>query len=112
MNRTLHGRHNGASVPFRFTMLPRSFVSPLAGMTLFAGILRDEIPTEDERRGHVDKIQRELGYLERVVNDFLEYARRPKPELGDVEATELLAELVRTGLAKEGAPQELAETPA
>ena len=27
-------------------------------------------------------------------------------------ATELLAELVRTGLAKEGAPQELAETPA
>jgi signal transduction histidine kinase len=69
--------------------------NPLAGMTLFAGILRDEIPAEDERRGHVDKIQRELGYLERVVNDFLEYARRPKPELGNVEAQELLAEVAQ-----------------
>ncbi|MDQ3339576.1 MAG: HAMP domain-containing histidine kinase [Myxococcota bacterium] len=69
--------------------------NPLAGMTLFAGILRDEIPADDERRGHVDKIQRELGYLERVVNDFLEYARRPKPELGNVEVAELLAEVAQ-----------------
>ena len=37
----------------------------------------------------------ELGYLERVVNDFLEYARRPKPELGNVEASELLAEVAQ-----------------
>ena len=58
--------------------------NPLAGMTLFAGILRDELPDGDERRGHVDEIERELGYLERVVNDFLEYARRPRPELADV----------------------------
>src|SRR5262249_38601782 len=43
--------------------------NPLAGMTLFAGILRDEVPPDDERRGHVDKIQRELDYLERVVNE-------------------------------------------
>jgi signal transduction histidine kinase len=69
--------------------------NPLAGMTLFAGILRDELPEGDERRGHVDKIQRELGYLERVVNDFLEYARRPKPELAPIEAGELLAEVAQ-----------------
>ena len=69
--------------------------NPLAGMTLFAGILRDEIPSDDERRAHVDKIQRELNYLERVVNDFLEYARRPKPELALVEARELLAEVAQ-----------------
>lgn len=69
--------------------------NPLAGMTLFADILKDELPAGDERRGHVDKIQRELGYLERVVNDFLEYARRPKPELGDVELSELLDEVAQ-----------------
>jgi signal transduction histidine kinase len=69
--------------------------NPLAGMTLFAGILRDELPEGDERRGHVDKIQRELGYLERVVNDFLEYARRPKPELGPLEVSELLPEVAQ-----------------
>ena len=69
--------------------------NPLAGMTLFAGILRDEIPEGDERRAHVDKIQRELGYLERVVNDFLEYARRPKPELAPVPLGELLADVAQ-----------------
>lgn len=67
--------------------------NPLAGMTLFAGILRDELPDGDERRGHVDKIQRELGYLERVVSDFLEYARRPRPELAPVPLGELLADV-------------------
>jgi signal transduction histidine kinase len=69
--------------------------NPLAGMTLFAGILRDELPDGDERRGHVDKIQRELGYLERVVDDFLAYARRPKPELADVPVGDLLAEIAQ-----------------
>jgi signal transduction histidine kinase len=69
--------------------------NPLAGMTLFAGILRDELPDGDERRGHVEKIQRELGYLERVVSDFLEYARRPRPELTDVPLGELLADVAQ-----------------
>lgn len=69
--------------------------NPLAGMTLFAGVLRDELPEPDERRGHVERIQRELGYLERVVNDFLEYARRPRPEMADVPAGELLAEVAQ-----------------
>ena len=69
--------------------------NPLAGMTLFADILKDELPAPDERRSHVDKIQRELGYLERVVNDFLEYARRPRPELAAVPVGDLLAEVAQ-----------------
>jgi len=69
--------------------------NPLAGMTLFADILKDELPDGDERRSHVEKIQRELGYLERVVNDFLEYARRPRPELALVPLPELLAEVAQ-----------------
>ena len=69
--------------------------NPLAGMTLFVGILRDELPEQDARRGHVERIRRELGYLERVVNDFLEYARRPKPELRDEACDEVLAEVAQ-----------------
>ena len=69
--------------------------NPLAGMTLFTGILRDELPERDERRDHVDRIRRELGYLERVVNDFLDYARRPKPELCDVPCDSLFAEVAQ-----------------
>lgn len=69
--------------------------NPLAGMTLFAGILRDELPEDDARRGHVERIRRELGYLERVVNDFLEYARRPRPELRDEPCDALFAEVAQ-----------------
>jgi signal transduction histidine kinase len=69
--------------------------NPLAGMTLFTGILRDELPDGDERRGHVEKIARELGYLERVVSEFLEYARRPAPELAPVELRPLLDEVAQ-----------------
>jgi signal transduction histidine kinase len=69
--------------------------NPLAGMTLFAGILRDELPDDDPRRSHVERIRRELGYLERVVNDFLEYARRPKPELRDEPCDALLGEVAQ-----------------
>lgn len=69
--------------------------NPLAGMTLFAGILQDELPETDERRGHVDRIRKELGYLERVVNEFLEFARRPRPELAPVPMRELLDEIAQ-----------------
>ncbi len=69
--------------------------NPLAGMTLFAGILQDELPEGDERRGHVDRIRKELGYLERVVNEFLEFARRPRPELVPTPMRELLEEIAQ-----------------
>lgn len=69
--------------------------NPLAGMSLFAGILQDELPDGDERRSHVDRIRKELGYLERVVNEFLEFARRPRPQLGDVDLDELLPEVAQ-----------------
>jgi len=69
--------------------------NPLAGMTLFVGILRDELPEDDDRRSHVERIRRELGQLERVVNDFLDYARRPKPDLAEAACDALLAEVAQ-----------------
>ena len=75
--------------------------NPLAGMTLFADILKDELPAPDERRSHVEKIQRELGYLERVVNDFLEYARRPRPVAAPVPLGDLFAEVAQMATTSE-----------
>jgi signal transduction histidine kinase len=75
--------------------------NPLAGMTLFTGILRDELSEQDERRSHVERIRHELGYLERVVNDFLEYARRPRPELRDVPCEALLREVAQLATTNE-----------
>lgn len=68
--------------------------NPLGGIKLFTGILRDEIEPGDERRRHVDRIERELGYLETVVNEFLDYARRPAPELAEVDLGALLDDVI------------------
>ena len=66
--------------------------NPLAGIQLYAGILRDEL-AGDERAGHAAKIDREVGYLERVVREFLDYARRPAPEPVALDAGALVREV-------------------
>jgi signal transduction histidine kinase len=67
--------------------------NPLAGMELYAGLLRDDLPEGDERRAHVIKIEREVHRLATIVNDFLEFARRPKPERKPTDLGELLSEV-------------------
>jgi signal transduction histidine kinase len=73
--------------------------NPLGGMKLFAGILRDELAPDDDRRRHVERIDRELTYLETVVTEFLEYARRPAPELADVDLAALVGDVVELARA-------------
>ncbi len=68
--------------------------NPLGGIALFAGILRDEVGDNEELQGHVARIEKELAHLKAVVGDFLEYARRPKPELEIVDVAELGADLL------------------
>ena len=78
--------------------------NPLAGMMLFAGILRDELPAGpagEECRGHVARIERELGYLERVVSEFLEYARRAPAERVELELGELVREVAQLSASGE-----------
>lgn len=67
--------------------------NPLGGIELYAGILDEEVEGA-EQRGHVARIKKELGYLKTVVEDFLDYARRPKPQLGVQRLDELVAEVI------------------
>ena len=67
--------------------------NPLGGIALFAGILRDELDDDDEKQGHVQRIEKEMTHLKAVVGDFLEYARRPKPQLEEVDLGEFAREL-------------------
>jgi signal transduction histidine kinase len=73
--------------------------NPLGGIELFTGILRDEIPADDERYAHVKRIEKELGHLKAVVSDFLEYARRPKPDLRALELAPFLSDVRDLALA-------------
>jgi signal transduction histidine kinase len=73
--------------------------NPLGGIELFAGILRDELDSGDDRRGHVQRIEKELAYLKAVVSDFLEYARRPALERSTLDLAELCADVVELARA-------------
>ncbi|MBK9031411.1 MAG: HAMP domain-containing histidine kinase [Myxococcales bacterium] len=88
--------------------------NPLAGIQLYAGILRDELDG-DPRAAHAGKIDREVGYLERVVRDFLDFARRPPPELDPVDVAALareVAELAGPEAAAAGLELEVEAPPA
>jgi signal transduction histidine kinase len=76
--------------------------NPLGGLELYAGLLRDALAGQPERLAEVARIERELGHLRTVVSEFLEYARRPKPELAVVAARPLLEEVRELTEAPDG----------
>lgn len=69
--------------------------NPLGGIALFAGILSEELTGESEKdkRECVERIQRELGHLERLVDDFLNYARDPKINKAPIDVPRLFGDL-------------------
>lgn len=73
--------------------------NPLGGVELYAGLLREDLAGDSEKLQHVARIERELGRLATIVNDFLEYARRPKPSFAPCNIAELLAEVRDLALA-------------
>lgn len=76
--------------------------NPLGGMALFVGILAEDLAGDEQALGHVKRIRTELDYLSRVVNDFLDFARkRPleKEKIDPAEMCEQLRELIEPELA-------------
>lgn len=77
--------------------------NPLGGIALFAGLLREEVCEDEDQLEMVQRIERELEYLKRVVNDFLAYARKMPLTLTPVNLASLcddIAEIAR-GQAEE-----------
>ncbi|MEQ8275123.1 MAG: HAMP domain-containing sensor histidine kinase [Deltaproteobacteria bacterium] len=68
--------------------------NPLGGIELFGGLLDEDLEEGDPRKKHVKKILRELGTLSKVVNDFLDFARRRPPEPREVDVNDMLFEVV------------------
>src|SRR5450631_3557316 len=77
--------------------------NPLGGLELYAGLLRDALGEQPERLEEVHRIEREVGHLKTVVNEFLEFARRPPPNLEAVELAPLFDEVRELTRAASGA---------
>jgi len=67
--------------------------NPLGGLELYAGLLREALAAQPERLDEVARIEREVGHLKTVVNEFLEFARRPALRLEAVALRSLFDEI-------------------
>jgi signal transduction histidine kinase len=89
--------------------------NPLGGIELFSGLLSDEVRGNEEAHAHVVRIQKEVDYLRRIVEDFLDFAREQKLTRATAEADSLLrtaAELVRVDAEAKGVRVEVEAEPA
>ncbi|MCA9537276.1 MAG: HAMP domain-containing histidine kinase [Myxococcales bacterium] len=67
--------------------------NPLGGMELFVGLLREDLSDRPPELELLARVERELGALKRIVEEFLEYARRSPPTLETVSLAELADEV-------------------
>ncbi len=67
--------------------------NPLGGLELYAGLLREALVGNPDRLAEVARIEREIGHLNAVVNEFLDYARRPAIEATVLSLLPLLTEV-------------------
>ena len=71
--------------------------NPLGGMELFCGLLREDLemdePPDEDRLRKVLRIERELTYLNRVVTNFLDFARQRQLERERFGVLELMNEI-------------------
>ena len=77
--------------------------NPLGGIELFAGLLDEELAGQPEVRAHVQRIRADVGYLQRIVEDFLAFARERPLQKVELDAAALLraaSELVEADAQK------------
>jgi signal transduction histidine kinase len=68
--------------------------NPLGGMELYCGILSDELVDRPDLLEHVAKIEREIGSLGDVVNEFLDFSKQHVPDTRSVNVHDFFAELL------------------
>nr|WP_153870011.1 MULTISPECIES: ATP-binding protein [Myxococcaceae] len=66
--------------------------NPLGGIALYAGLLEEDLRAgaQDAAPGHVQRIQAEIAYLQRIVEDFLAFAREQPVQRAPLGAPDLV----------------------
>ncbi len=85
--------------------------NPLGGIELFAGAAAEGLAEGDERRGHLERIRAEAQELDRVISDFLAFARPQAPAVRKIDlreplgdAAEMVGAVARGKLVEVGMP--------
>lgn len=66
--------------------------NPLGGIELYAGLIADDLPDGDPRKGHIRKVIGEVQTLNRVISEFLDFARPAPPSRMSVPVAQVVDE--------------------
>lgn len=70
--------------------LAHEIKNPLAGIKVSLEVLAQELTLSEEDRGVLTKISAEIGRIESLLKNLLDYAKPPKPVLMPVEVNKIL----------------------
>jgi signal transduction histidine kinase len=90
MRRALHARDEEREM--LLAGIAHEVRNPLGALDLFAGVLAEELAGKPEA-AHVERLRAELSALEKVVSEFLEYARVREEVRDDVDLAGVAAEV-------------------
>ncbi len=68
--------------------------NPLGGIEIYAGLIADDLPDGDPRKVHIQKVIGEVKTLNRVISEFMDFARPAPPSPLPVGVAPLVEEVV------------------
>tara|TARA_B100001250_G_scaffold6577_1_gene5533 strand:- start:8593 stop:10062 length:1470 start_codon:yes stop_codon:yes gene_type:complete len=63
--------------------------NPLGGIEIYAGLIADDLPDNDERKLHIQKVIQEVRKLDGVISEFLSFAKPSSPDFEYVSLLDL-----------------------
>jgi signal transduction histidine kinase len=66
--------------------------NPLSGIEIYTGLIADDLPDDDPRKNHIQKVIGEVRTLRKVISEFLDFARPSAPRPENVDVTRLVEE--------------------
>jgi signal transduction histidine kinase len=64
--------------------------NPLGGIELYAGLIADDLPDADPRKAHIRKVIGEVRNLNRIISEFLDFARPGHPHPASTPVSDLV----------------------
>ncbi len=68
--------------------------NPLGGIEIYAGLIAEDLPDDDPRKQHIQKVIAEVQTLETVISGFLDFARPSPPDPAMTSVSQMVEEAV------------------
>jgi signal transduction histidine kinase len=66
--------------------------NPLGGIEIYAGLIAEDLPDNDPRKQHIQKVIAEVRTLDTVISEFLDFARPSPPDPERTSVSQMVEE--------------------